>query len=281
VFSKDVCRSLPFEFEKEIDLNGIPGYRFVPSENIFAKPTKNPYNKCFYDENEPYTTPHGLFNVSKCQHDTPLFISWPHFYQADPSLREKVVGLSPQKDKHEFYIDIQPKLGNGLGAAGRVQINVHLEELGNSKSKTNPNEGKRDVILPIFWSEESVGEIEDAETLALLHKGVHAPQQATTGLSFVFFVMGIILLVLVPVAFFAYHKWRKLTAKTTNYVVNGASHKVSVDQRHKNGAANGTLKKETDLHSVENGNLEKSNGVVKEKNGNEKIYPEINGKHTA
>ena len=93
--------------------------------------------------------------------------------------------------------------------------------------------------------------------------------------------MGIILLVLVPVAFFAYHKWRKLTAKTTNYVVNGASHKVSVDQRHKNGAANGTLKKETDLHSVENGNLEKSNGVVKEKNGNEKIYPEINGKHTA
>ena len=42
--------------------------------------------------------------------------------------------------------------------------------------------GKRDIILPIFWSEESVGEIEDAETLALLHKGVHAPQQATTGL---------------------------------------------------------------------------------------------------
>ena len=29
VFSKDVCRSLPFEFEKEIDLNGIPGYRWI------------------------------------------------------------------------------------------------------------------------------------------------------------------------------------------------------------------------------------------------------------
>ena len=27
VFSKDVCRSLPLDFEKEIDLNGIPGYR--------------------------------------------------------------------------------------------------------------------------------------------------------------------------------------------------------------------------------------------------------------
>ena len=42
--------------------------------------------------------------------------------------------------------------------------------------------GKKDIILPIFWSEETVGEIEDEETLALLHKGVHAPQQATVGL---------------------------------------------------------------------------------------------------
>ena len=99
--------------------------------------------------------------------------------------------------------------------------------------------------------------------------------------SFVFFAMGIILLVLVPLTFFACHKWRKLTAQTTNYVVNGASHKVSVDQRHKNGTSNGTLKKENDLHSAENGKLEKSNGVIAEKNGNEKIYPELNGKHAA
>jgi len=66
----------------------------------------------------------------------------------------------------------------------KVAFQSMLEELGNTASKAakNPNEGKRDIILPIFWSEESVGEIEDAETLALLHKGVHAPQQATVGL---------------------------------------------------------------------------------------------------
>ena len=29
-------------------------FRFVPSEDIFAKPTKNPSNKCFYEENESY-----------------------------------------------------------------------------------------------------------------------------------------------------------------------------------------------------------------------------------
>lgn len=279
VFSKDICRSLPLVFEKEIDTNGVPGYRFIPPPNIFAKPTENPSNQCFYNKDEPYSTPFGLFNVSKCQHDTPLFVSWPHFYQADPELLEKVIGLNPDKSKHQFYIDVQPKLGNGLGAAGRIQINVHLEELGSVADKNikNPDEGKRDVILPIFWSEEVVGEIEDEETLALLHKGVHAPQVATTGLSFVFFIVGIVLLVLVPVVFLACYKWRKLTAKTTNYVVNGASRKVSVDQKHKNGIANGTtLKKENSESTVKNGNT-KSNGVA-EKNGNEKVFPELNGK---
>ena len=91
--------------------------------------------------------------------------------------------------------------------------------------------------------------------------------------------MGIILLVLVPIVFLACYKWRKLTAKTTNYVVNGASRQVSVDQKNKNGTANGTLKKENGLSVVENGNV-KSNGVA-EKNGNEKVYPELNGKNVA
>ena len=91
--------------------------------------------------------------------------------------------------------------------------------------------------------------------------------------------MGIILLVLVPLVFLACYKWRKLTAKTTNYVVNGASRQVSVDQKHKNGTANGTLKKENGVSGVENGNV-KSNGIA-EKNGNEKVYPELNGKHVA
>ena len=95
--------------------------------------------------------------------------------------------------------------------------------------------------------------------------------------SFVFFIVGIVLLVLVPVVFLACYKWRKLTAKTTNYVVNGASRKVSVDQKHKNGIANGTtLKKENSESTVKNGNT-KSNGVA-EKNGNEKVFPELNGK---
>lgn len=41
--------------------------------------------------------------------DSPVLISFPHFYMADDSLRTAVEGVSPpEKDKHSFFIDVQP-----------------------------------------------------------------------------------------------------------------------------------------------------------------------------
>lgn len=44
-----------------------------------------------------------------CSHpDAPMFISHPHFYNADPSLLNAVEGLQPSKDKHGLFLDIHP-----------------------------------------------------------------------------------------------------------------------------------------------------------------------------
>lgn len=41
--------------------------------------------------------------------DSPILLSFPHFYLADQSLRTAVEGISPpEKDKHQLYIDVQP-----------------------------------------------------------------------------------------------------------------------------------------------------------------------------
>ena len=40
--------------------------------------------------------------------DSPVFISHPHFYNADPVLLDFVGGLSPNEDKHGLFIDIHP-----------------------------------------------------------------------------------------------------------------------------------------------------------------------------
>lgn len=41
--------------------------------------------------------------------DSPILVSFPHFYMADPKLREAVEGISPpEPEKHQLYIDVQP-----------------------------------------------------------------------------------------------------------------------------------------------------------------------------
>ena len=96
--------------------------------------------------------------------------------------------------------------------------------------------------------------------------------------SFVFFVTGIVLLIFVPLIFLACYKWRKLTAKTTNYVVNGASQKVIADQKQKNGNTNEALEKDVGISKVENGKVteQNGNGVSKMENGK---TTEKNGNH--
>lgn len=41
--------------------------------------------------------------------DSPIMLSFPHFYLADPALRDAVEGISPpEKEKHELFIDVHP-----------------------------------------------------------------------------------------------------------------------------------------------------------------------------
>jgi hypothetical protein len=38
----------------------------------------------------------------------PAYLSFPHFYQADPALLDAIEGLKPNKEKHQTYFLIQP-----------------------------------------------------------------------------------------------------------------------------------------------------------------------------
>ena len=82
----------------------------------------------------------------------PLALSYPHFYmvciykkintslqlistfprwyiigQADPWYLNNVEGLKPDKEKHEFYVDISPKFGFPLAIRPKFQLNAIIE----------------------------------------------------------------------------------------------------------------------------------------------------------
>ena len=51
----------------------------------------------------------------KREMEAPLALSMPHFYQADPKFLEAVGGLNPEKEKHQFFMDVVPEFGFPLG----------------------------------------------------------------------------------------------------------------------------------------------------------------------
>lgn len=106
LFTPDMCRSFPYDYEKDIILRDIRGNRFAAGLRAIDNGTLYPENKCY-----PQGMPSGVMNISVCNFDQPIFISYPHFYLADPSYLEAVEGLSPNKEKHESYITLEPKTG--------------------------------------------------------------------------------------------------------------------------------------------------------------------------
>ena len=47
--------------------------------------------------------------------------------QADPWYLNSVEGLKPEKEKHEFYVDIAPKFGFPLAIRPKFQLNAIIE----------------------------------------------------------------------------------------------------------------------------------------------------------
>jgi scavenger receptor class B, member 1 len=105
LFAPEMCRSIPYEYEKDIELNGLKGLRFAAGSRALDNGTIFEENKCFATEE---SMPSGVMNVSICNYGHPMFQSFPHFFGADPSYVEAVSGLEPDKEKHETFLTFEP-----------------------------------------------------------------------------------------------------------------------------------------------------------------------------
>lgn len=63
-------------------------------------------NECYCDED--FCPPSGVFDLSKCRFGAPVFMSFPHFYNADPFYSNSMNGMNPDKENHRYYIALEP-----------------------------------------------------------------------------------------------------------------------------------------------------------------------------
>lgn len=134
----------------------------------------------------------------------PVALSMPHFYQADPSFGEAVAGLNPQKEKHQFYMDVVPEFGFPLAIRPRFQLNVVIS--GDKDVPAIANVAK-DLVLPFLWAQDGFDEPSEpmAEAIAF---GLAAPQKLPMLGSVVCFVIGAVLLL----SSLAYFFWLRRSA---------------------------------------------------------------------
>ncbi|NXT05180.1 SCRB1 protein, partial [Prunella fulvescens] len=149
-YSPDACRSLTLVYEQSGHFQGVPTYRFVAPKTLFANGTDYPPNEGFCPCMQS-----GIQNISTCRFNAPMFISHPHFYNADPSLVEAVEGLQPNKEQHGLFLDVHPMTGIPMNCSIKLQLNLYMKRVPGIVQTRQI----KPVVLPVLWFAES-GSIE-------------------------------------------------------------------------------------------------------------------------
>lgn len=108
LFAPDLCRSVSLDYAGPALAKGVAGLRFEGGPRMLDNGELDPANTCFCGGAGGDCVPGGVANVSACRYGAPAFVSFPHFYLADPSYRAAVSGMRPDADKHSFYIALEP-----------------------------------------------------------------------------------------------------------------------------------------------------------------------------
>jgi scavenger receptor class B, member 1 len=113
LYTPDLCRSIPFDYERDVTVHGVTGYRYTGGERAVDNGTKFPQNLCFNGKND-VVVPSGVMNISACRYGSPVFMSFPHYFAGDQFFLDEVDGLEPSKAKHESYFTLEPVSGDGV-----------------------------------------------------------------------------------------------------------------------------------------------------------------------
>lgn len=123
-FFTDFCRSVVLDYLDEVMVEGVLGYRYIISPNVFDNGTLNRANECYCNGE---CLPYGSLNVSGCWFGLPVFVTNPHFMDADLFFISQVEGLKPDKNIHTTTAVLEPRTGFMLELKGRLQLNFYIQ----------------------------------------------------------------------------------------------------------------------------------------------------------
>lgn len=121
-FVDDVIRSFDLTQKKEVEHKGLGAWRYELNATTFLSPLYYPLNSRWgeweYD---------GLIYLGVIQYpNVPVYGSQPHFLGGDPILREMVIGMNPDPNKHTTQIDVEQYTGANIQFRRQLQLNAQV-----------------------------------------------------------------------------------------------------------------------------------------------------------
>ncbi|KAI5745962.1 hypothetical protein M8J76_015879 [Diaphorina citri] len=147
IYATDICSGINVKStNSESMVHDLSGTLFVADKSVFDNGTQCPDSSC-YCPNNICSQPSGIRDLSPCKHGAPAYLSFPHFYQGDPSYSNAVRGLSPNKSQHEFSIVLEKNTGIPLQVNARLQINILLRKI----KDLDITDGLTHLVMPALW----------------------------------------------------------------------------------------------------------------------------------
>lgn len=159
IFSPDMCSDVTLHRNGTETLYGIKGSYYMGMADLFDNGTYFPNASCFASG-----MPTGVRGVASCKFGAPAYMSFPHFYLADPIYRHNVDGMKPNRERHTSVMLLEPNTGLPLKVNAAFQLNLLLRNVEGidmySQVKT--------TLMPCFWFAQKAQLTEDLSSLAKL-----------------------------------------------------------------------------------------------------------------
>jgi lysosome membrane protein 2 len=151
--------SVQLFFERKVTYDGIPGFRYQTRENFLNQIGSCYGNDCFCVNkingslrNDDGCLYSGAIDLTDCL-EAPIVGTAPHFYGADPVYNLMIDGTYPNPEKHQIFLEVEPRTGAPLRGGKKMQFNMFLrkiDQIGITNQFTTP------LLLPVLWVDEGI-----------------------------------------------------------------------------------------------------------------------------
>jgi len=152
LFTHQACRSMTYlRTDQKSYHHGLASLKYNLDTNTFANGTTHEPNVCF--ENN---LPSGLQNNSYCRgENVPIYLSFPHFYTADPYYQDQFSNLSdlnPTKDQHGSFMNLDFVMSALTAFTFSLQLNIEVFQMPNGLAQVPPEL----KYFPALWFKSEV-----------------------------------------------------------------------------------------------------------------------------